>query len=625
MVFRRNPASLDKLRKLAKERLAARGVGNATALSIAEAQQLFEELEIHQVELELQNEHLNAARAQLESALSESSELYDFSPVGSALLNSDGSIVKLNLSAAHLLGRERARLVGSKLAHYVAEADRHLFAVLLEQAVGSTEAQVRELRLDSKTGLPPSHVELRIAQLPDASGWQVILTDITERKQFENKMRTSEARWKLALDAAGDGVWAWNVQTGEVTFSNRFAQLLGGTRRDIGRHMEDWTGRIHEEDRAGVVAAFQAALSGKSANFSNEHRARCEDGSYKWVLSRGTIVSRSTDGRPLRMIGTYVDISSQKQTEEALRVAAQFQQAVLDSLSAQLAVLDRHGTITHTNAAWRAYARINGLGHPPEFTGGNYLSTLRGICAADPAAVEAAKAGIAAVARGEADQFQLPQPFHARDGERWFSLKVTPVRDVQERVVVSHEDVTALKAAELASLMLANTDALTGALSRRNFLALAEQELARASRYQLPLMVLMLDLDHFKQINDHYGHAAGDAVLQGFVKTVAAVLRESDLIGRLGGEEFAVLLPSTSADGGTALAQRIIESVRANPVEYAGEQIRFTVSIGGGCRGSETSFPALLSQADTALYRAKGAGRDRLELALSAPTGGAAG
>lgn len=619
MVFRRNPTSLDHLRELAKQRFAGRIPSDTTALTLSEVQQLFEELDIHQIELELQNEHLNAARAQLEAALNESNELYDSSPVGSLLLDREGNITKLNLSATHLLGRERVRLVGSKLAQYLAETDHRLFAGLLERAVGNVEAEVGELMLERKKEAPPAHVELRVAQLPNGSGWQVILTDITERRRFESKMRASEARWKLALDAAGDGVWAWNVQTGEVTFSSRFAQLLGGTRRDIGRRMEDWTERIHVEDRAGVVAAFQAVLSGRSASFSNEHRARCQDGSYKWVLSRGTIVSRSDDGRPLRLIGTYADIGNRKLTEEALRVSAQFQQAVFDSLSAQLAVLDRHGTIIHTNAAWRDYARAHGLGEPPEFTGGNYLALLEGMSAHDLATVQAAGTGIASVARGEVSQYQLPQPFHATAGGRWFSLKVTPVRDAQERIVVSHEDVTALKATELASLTLANTDALTGALSRRNFLALAEQELARANRYQLPLMVLMLDLDHFKQINDHYGHAVGDAVLQSFVSTVTAVLRESDLIGRIGGEEFAVLLPNTRTEGGSALAQRIIDSVRANPVVLAGEPVEFTVSVGGGCLSIETSFAALLNLADAALYQAKRAGRDRLELAVVLP------
>jgi len=617
--FRRDPLSDETLRELAQQRFAQRTAMTATALTLPEAQQLLEELEIHQIELELQNEHLNAARAQLESALNESSALYDFSPVGSLLLDRSGNITKLNLSGARLLGRERARVVGTKLALYVAEADRPLFAGLLEQATSSGETKVGEMLLEREKGAPPVHVEAHLSLQPDASGWQVTLTDISERKRFEDKMRASEVRWKLALDATGDGVWAWNVRTGEVTFSARFAQLLGYTRRELGRRMEDWSARIHPDDRPQVVAAYQAHLSGKRTSFASEHRTLCKDGTWKWVLSRGAIVNRTEDGQAQRMIGTYVDITEQKQTETALRVSAQFQQAVFDSLSAQLAVLDRHGTIIHTNAAWRDYAQAHGFADPPDFTGGDYLTVLGGMTAQDPATVPVAAAGIASVARGEVARFQLPQPFFAPADNRWFSIKITPVRDEQQRIVVSHEDVTQIKAAELASVKLANTDVLTGALSRRNFLALAEQELARASRYQLPLMVLMLDLDHFKQINDQHGHAAGDAVLQSFVSTVTSVLRESDLIGRLGGEEFGVLLPSTSAEGGAALAQRIVESVRASPVEAGGEPIAYTVSIGGGCLGVETSFAALLGLADAALYQAKRTGRDRLELAVALP------
>ncbi|MDP2368094.1 diguanylate cyclase, partial [Rhodoferax sp.] len=531
-----------------------------------------------------------------------------------------GTITKLNLSGARLLGRERARLIGTKLESYVAAADQALLDGLLEQSSRSGEVEISELSLERKAGAPPAHVDARIALLPDGGGWQIILSDITERKQLEEKLRLSEVRWKLALDAAGDGVWAWNVQTGDVVFSSRFAQLLGyKTRKDLGRRMEDWTARIHPDDRTQVVAAYQAHLRGEATSFLSEHRAQCRDGGWKWVLSRGTVVSHCADGRPLRMIGTYVDISNQKQAEESLRVSVQFQQAVFDSLSAQLAVLDRDGIVIQTNAAWRAYALGHGLAGEPEFVGACYADFLDGMTGKHLPTLRGALAGIAAVASGEATRFQLPQPFFSTRDQRWFSMTVTAVQDAQQRIVVSHEDVTPLKLAELASLALANSDALTGALSRRKFLNLAEQELARASRYQLPLMVLMMDLDNFKHINDHHGHAAGDLVLQGFVKTVSDVLRESDLVGRLGGEEFAVLLPNTSSEGGTALAQRIVERVRASPIEVAGEPIAFTVSIGGGCLSGETSFSALLSLADAALYRAKRAGRDRLELAVTPP------
>lgn len=611
MVYRKNPASLDELRRLARLRFSGHVPSTATALSIPQAQQLFEELEIHQIELELQNEHLNATRAQLETALNQSSELFDFSPVGSLMLDASGTISKLNLAAANLLGGERARLLGSRFGLYVAEAERSAFNALLEKAKTSVDVQNSELSL-ARNGLPVTYVQVRLALLPEDTGWQLILVDITERRQMEERVRASEERWKLALEAVGDGVWDWNVQTGEVVFSRRFGLLYGFA--DYGHHVEDWSTRVHPDDRLRVTADLQAYLSGRTGSYTNEHRGQCQDGSWKWVLTRGAVVSRTQDGKPLRMIGTHVDITSKKQTEEALQMSARFQQAVFDSLSAHIAILDRHGTIIQTNAAWLNYVVDEGLVEAPHFVGGNYLEMLGAMCGQDQATVQAVSAGIAAVASGEAVDFQLPHPFLSALDKRWFSLKITPVHDVQERVVVSHEDVTRLKAAELASLTLANIDTLTGALSRRNFMGLAEQELARAMRYKFPLMVLMLDLDHFKLINDKYGHAAGDVVLQKFVQTVKAVLRESDLIGRIGGEEFAVLLPSTTLEGGRVLAQRIIDSVRASPVALNGKQVSYTVSIGAGCLSCETSFAALLSMADAALYRAKNGGRDRLEV-----------
>jgi diguanylate cyclase (GGDEF)-like protein len=251
------------------------------------------------------------------------------------------------------------------------------------------------------------------------------------------------------------------------------------------------------------------------------------------------------------------------------------------------------------------------------FVGTRYLEVLDCLSGHDADTVAAVADGIASVVSGEVPSFQLRQPFLSPEDQHWFSVKVTAVSDADERVVISHENVTVLKAAELASLTLANTDALTGALSRRNFLNLAELELARSTRYGMPLMLLMLDLDHFKLINDQFGHAGGDAVLQEFVRTVLGVLRESDLIGRLGGEEFAVLLPNTTTEGGCALAQRIIDSVHARPVEVEGQCIAYTVSIGAAKLSHEATFACLLGAADAALYRAKNGGRDRLEVAVA--------
>lgn len=614
MAYRKNPVSTEELRRLAQKKISGHFGSDGTAVTATEMQHLFEELQIYQVELEQQNVHLNATRAQLEAALNQSSELYDFSPVGSLLLDQTGAISKLNLAAAQLLRGERARLLGGRFDLYVPEAERTVFNGLLERARVSGDVQGGELPL-FVNGLLSAHVQVKVAALTHTTGWQLVMMDITERKQMEQTLRASEERWKLALEAVGDGVWDWNVQTGAAAFSRRFGQLFGFAENEYGNRMDDMNSRIHPDDRPRVVAALQDHLAGKSASFSSELRGQCKDGSWKWVLFRGAIVSRTEDGKAARMIGTHVDITSKKQAEEALRVAARFQQAVFDSLSAHIAVLDSQGMIVQTNAAWRTYAAGTDCAKGSDSIGASYLDILDGMSGKDQGVVLAAAAGIASVAAGEVHDFQLQYPFFAPADKRWFTLRVTPVHDVEQRIVVSHEDVSRLKAAELASWRLANIDTLTGVLSRRNFFNLAEQELARSRRYGLPLMVLMLDLDHFKLINDQHGHAAGDAVLQGFVQTVSAVLRESDLIGRIGGEEFAVLLPNTALDGGCALTQRIIDSVRNSPVDLGGKCIPYTVSIGAGCLSNETSFSILLDLADTALYRAKHSGRDRLEVA----------
>ena len=159
----------------------------------------------------------------------------------------------------------------------------------------------------------------------------------------------------------------------------------------------------------------------------------------------------------------------------------------------------------------------------------------------------------------------------------------------------------------------ATTDALTGLLTRRSFMSQAEAELNRAERYSRPLTLALFDLDHFKNINDTYGHQAGDKVLIAFTGLLQEMLRETDVIGRFGGEEFIVVLPETSLQEAEKVIQRVLDACRQHCVWHDNRGIRFTVSAGLG--EVLVDVQSSIHYVDEAPYRAKRAGRDRLALA----------
>ncbi|MBI3525797.1 MAG: MASE1 domain-containing protein [Betaproteobacteria bacterium] len=150
----------------------------------------------------------------------------------------------------------------------------------------------------------------------------LLATIINQRGLAEQALRAAEERWSFALEGAGDGVWDWNIRTGEVTFSKRWREMFGFAQDEAVDQIELWRNRVHPEDLQRALADEQAYFEGKTASYVNEHRVQCRDGSWKWILERGMVVSRSPDGTPLRMIGTQTDITMHKKAEEALQLAA---------------------------------------------------------------------------------------------------------------------------------------------------------------------------------------------------------------------------------------------------------------------------------------------------------------
>ena len=155
-----------------------------------------------------------------------------------------------------------------------------------------------------------------------------VVQNITESKLAKQALQDSENRWKLALESTGDGVWDWHVPSGVEFYSRRLIEMYGFEEGELASKSMEMDQRTHPDDRAQMELARHAHFNGLSPTYYNEHRIRCKDGSWKWVLSRGMLISRDAEGRPLRMIGTHTDITERKNAEALIR-----QQAFFDTLT----------------------------------------------------------------------------------------------------------------------------------------------------------------------------------------------------------------------------------------------------------------------------------------------------
>jgi diguanylate cyclase (GGDEF)-like protein len=204
---------------------------------------------------------------------------------------------------------------------------------------------------------------------------------------------------------------------------------------------------------------------------------------------------------------------------------------------------------------------------------------------------------------------------------QWGIVATVLLTLIVEALVIFRPMIRRIAAYTAELLHLASTDMLTGAANRRNFMERCEAEVSRARRYNRPTSILMLDADRFKSINDTYGHAAGDEVLKAIAAGFRQNLRDPDIWGRLGGEEFAILLVETPLSEATVVAERLRLQLAATTVTYNGQPIHFTVSIGVAALAMEDDgLERALSRADALMYQAKNAGRNRV-VAENAPSG----
>jgi diguanylate cyclase (GGDEF)-like protein/PAS domain S-box-containing protein len=363
-----------------------------------------------------------------------------------------------------------------------------------------------------------------------------------------------------------------------------------------------------KHDMAFYAHMWQTILSGQV--WRGEIINRRKDGSlYDELLT--ITPALDSEGVIQHFIATKEDYTRQKAAREELEIAHSHLNAVVENFPGSLVMEDLEGRIVLLN---QNVFELLGLPGTEEYVLGKPVQPLMAFSshvAEDSQAFLNRIEELRAAARpsyGEEIRF--------KDG-RWIERDFIPIR-LHENLIgflYIYRDISQRKRHARELWQLATSDPLTGIPNRRAFFESIEHERARLTRYPGEAAVLMIDIDHFKQINDTHGHAAGDAVLCHIVRQARKLLRESDTLARLGGEEFAILLPQSNREGALGLAERVRKILEETPLIYNDMPIHVTASVGVTIMShTDPNTDKTLSRADHALYEAKNNGRNRVEI-----------
>ena len=541
--------------------------------------------------------------------------------------------------------------------------DRAACRQVMLQALKGDRSYTREYRILSKTGAL-AWVHERSQILCDALGRidhvVGLFFDVTERKALETSLRKTERDLRIVVDNI-PAVTFKGYRDGTVDlFDRKIERLTGYPPEQFGPAGVSWTELIHPEDRRSARARFLEALRGEHT-YIREYRITAANGRTIWIHERSCIVCDEA-GQIDHVSGLIFDITDRKQLEVALAErTAEVQQAnerlllwgrELEHRNTEINLLGQMGDLLQCcNTTREAYAAFQSFGRQlfPSDSGALFVfgtppSTLEAVALwgdQPPAEQIISAEDCWAIRRGRVHgrtevesglrcthvpgashaYVCLPMMAHgACLGLVHLQLATT------ESVPWDAHQRLGLEVAEHLGLALAKLrlqedlkqqsirDPLTGLYNRRHLEETLAREVQRSHRQGHPLGVLMIDLDHFKQVNDRHGHEAGDAVLRELGKVFGRQIRAGDTACRFGGEEFTILLPEAASDTAWKRAEQIRVAAKDIQLKIGQQTLEpVTLSIGIAMFPRDGTTPEeLLQAADTALYRAKSEGRDRV-------------
>ncbi len=509
--------------------------------------------------------------------------------------------IEINRAAEKLLRIERSSLIGQRVTDAFPAVTEIGLLDVFRRVWRSGEAEYHPSRQYSDERLT-LWVDNFVLKLPNGE-IVAIFEDLTAQKVAEQRLRESEKRLRDSQAYAHVGFWELLSDMQTAVWSEEIYRIAG-IEPQVPAGPATLKNLVHPDDLPHVLESLRNSFENKVEHHI-EYRLLRPDGSERWVECRARPVSNES-GRVQRLSGFLQDIPERKAAERALRQSEERFELAMLGASDGLFDWDLQAARIYFSPRWKQM-----LGYSDGDLA-NSLETWQELV--HPSHREEFLALLDAYRNGSRDKFEMEYPMQHRDGHlvdilaRAYVLKDEQHRPI--RVVGTHVDISARKQAEQEIQHLAFHDSLTNLPNRLLFQETLERVLAGYRRNRQQFALHILDLDHFKEINDSLGHPVGDELLKAVVDRISSVIRSNDLLARLGGDEFALIQQDIGeAREASVVAAKIITAVD-KPFELRGNSMHTSVSIGITLpKSDDVDAARLMSFADVAMYKAKDAGR----------------
>jgi diguanylate cyclase (GGDEF)-like protein/PAS domain S-box-containing protein len=548
------------------------------------------------------------AEAALRAANARLQAIFDHAPVWLSLRGMDGRYLDANNELAQVLGTTKEELLGSYPGDFrqtprvaqVAEDDRIVWE--------TKQPITHEITVDHPTR---GHRDYRVVRYPvldeggDVDAVGSFALDITDRRDADAERDRALTAFAEAQRLANVGSWTWDSVTDRSQWSDEMKRIFGLEIDAAPPGTNKFFSYIDHADRLAVAEGYRQVIAG-GPMFETEYRINAADGARRVLRALGG----ADPDQPGAFIGTVQDVTELRAIERDVQAARERFRLAFEDAPVGMAISTLDGHLIQVN---------NSLCEITGYTRDELLS-INIATITHPEELDDRTQLLEQLFSGEIDNYRRDGRLLRANGDAiWVSRHVRILRDAEGRAaqVLTHiVDITERRLMERELRHMADHDPLTGLLNRRGLEAELERHVAHVNRYGARGALLVLDLDHFKAVNDTLGHEAGDKLIVSVANLLRKRLRSSDAVARLGGDEFAILLPDANEEMAAHVAREIVSDVQRGAVVDHGQARRHVTASVGVTLFTQGAINAesVLVDADLAMYDAKEAGRDQIAI-----------